>query len=53
MFQFWDLKWLKVLVLLGFYDMGYDIDFFDVTMGEMLDKCLILLGLMDFKLVCR
>ena len=28
MFQFWGLKWLKVLILLGFYDMGHDIEFF-------------------------
>ena len=37
MFQFWGLKLLKVLILLGFYDMWYDIEFFDVKMGEMLD----------------
>ena len=40
-FDFWVVKWLKCLILVGFDDMGYDKGFG----GGDLGFCLILLGI--------
>ena len=42
-FDFWVVKWLKCLILVGFNDMGYDKWF---GLGK-LGFCLILLGFKD------
>ena len=53
-FDFWVVKWLKCLILVGFDDMGYDKWFG----GGDLGFCLILLGILRveegwiFELVC-
>ena len=39
-FDFWVVKWLKCLILVGFDDMGYDKVFDELDFGF----CLILLG---------
>lgn len=39
-FDFWVVKWLKVLILFGFSDMGYD-NWFEI---ENLRFCLIFVG---------
>ena len=31
------MRWVKVWILLGFYDIGYDIEILGVQVGEMLD----------------
>ena len=42
-FDFWVVKWLKCLILVGFDDMGYDKGFG----GGDLGFCLILLGIFE------
>ena len=42
-FDFWVVKWLKCLILVGFDDMGYDKWFGEWNLGF----CLILLGIFD------
>ena len=42
-FDFWVVKWLKCLILVGFDDMGYD----KGVGGGDLGFCLILLGIFD------
>ena len=41
-FDFWVVKWLKCLILVGFDDMGYDKWFDELDFGF----CLILLGIL-------
>ena len=41
-FDFWVVKWLKCLILVGFDDMGYDKWFEGVEFGILLDFCGIL-----------
>ena len=38
-FDFWVVKWLKCLILVGFDDMGYDKWFEGVEFGILLDFC--------------
>ena len=38
-FDFWVVKWLKCLILVGFDDMGYDKGFEGVEFGILLDFC--------------
>ena len=38
-FDFWIVKWLKCLILVGFDDMGYDKWFEGVEFGILLDFC--------------
>ena len=38
-FDFWVVKWLKCLILVGFDDMGYDKWFEWVEFGILLDFC--------------
>ena len=33
----WDLRWVEVLILVGFDDIGCDIGIFGVKVSEMLD----------------
>ena len=42
-FDFWVMKWLRCLILVGFDDMGYDKWFDELDFGF----CLILLGIFD------
>ena len=42
-FDFWVVKWLKCLILVGFDDMGYDKWFDELDFGF----CLILVGIFD------
>ena len=41
-FDFWVVKWLKCLILVGFDDMGYEKWFEGVEFGILLDFCGIL-----------
>ena len=42
-FDFWVVKWLKCLILVGFDDMGYD----NIFIWIKIEFCLILLGFED------
>ena len=42
-FDFWVVKWLKCLILVGFDDMGYDKGFEGVEFGILLDFCWVLM----------
>ena len=44
-FDFWAVKWLKALILVGFDDMGYDEWFGEWNLGF----CLILLRILKIK----